>query len=92
MAEVVFQVIEYGAVVSSAPSAIPSRRNCTPETPMLSEAVAESATDVPETMEPVVGAVKEMVGATVSGGVWVVAVPVVEYPERFPAASIALIR
>ena len=67
VAVVVFQVTEYGAVVSSAPRAIPSRRNWTPVTPVLSEAVAESVMVVPETVEPVVGVEREMVGAVVSG-------------------------
>ena len=35
-------VTEYGDVVSSAPSGAPSSRNCTPATPTLSEALADS--------------------------------------------------
>ncbi len=66
MAVVVFQVTLYGAVVSSAPSAIPSRRNWTPVTPVLSEAVAERVTVVPETVVPEVGVEREMEGAVVS--------------------------
>ena len=42
LADVVFHGTEYGAVVSSAPSAAPSRRNCTPTTPTLSEALGTS--------------------------------------------------
>ena len=67
VAEVVFQVMEYGAVVSSVPRLVPSSLNWTPDTAMLSEAVAERVTVVPETVEPVVGAVREMVGGVVSG-------------------------
>ncbi len=67
MAVVVFQVTEYGVVVSSAPRAIPSRRNWTPVTPVLSEADAERVTVVPVTVEPAVGVEREMVGGVVSG-------------------------
>ena len=59
---------------------------------MLSEAVAERVTVVPETVAPERGVVREMVGARVSGAAGVVAEAVAEYPERFPAASSALIR
>ena len=62
---VVFQLTEYGAVVSSAPSATPSSRNCTPATPTLSDAVAETVT-VPDTVLPAAGAVTDAVGAVVS--------------------------
>ena len=41
---VVFHATAYGAVVSSAPSAPPSSRNCTPATPTLSEALAVTVT------------------------------------------------
>ena len=40
-----FQVIVYGAVVRSAPSALPSSSNCTPATPTSSDAVALMAMD-----------------------------------------------
>src|SRR5207237_10190088 len=33
---------EYGALVSSAPSGAPSTKNCTPTTPTLSEALADT--------------------------------------------------
>jgi hypothetical protein len=66
VAEVVFQVMEYGAVVSSVPRLEPSRRNWTPETPMLSEAVAETVTEA-ETVEPLVGVERETTGRVVSG-------------------------
>ena len=39
---VVFQVMEYGEDVSSEPIATPSTMNCTPATPALSDAVAET--------------------------------------------------
>ena len=89
VAEVVFQVMEYGAVVSSVPRLVPSRRNWTLETPVLSEAVTERVTVVPETVEPEVGVVREMVGAVVSGVGRVVALAFVACAEAFPAASYA---
>jgi len=42
--------------------------NCTPATPTLSEALAETIKDEPETVAPFAGAVREMVGAVVSAG------------------------
>ncbi len=62
---VVVQVIEYGLVVSSAPRFAPSRRNCTPVTPTLSDAVAETAT-APLTVAPLAGALRATVGGVVS--------------------------
>src|SRR5438874_7400016 len=56
-----FHVIEYGAVVTSAPTAAPSSRNCTPATPTLSLAVADTVID-PVAVEPLAGAVIETVG------------------------------
>ena len=53
-------------MVSSAPRLAPSSLNCTPETPTLSDALAETATEVPETVVPFAGAVMETVGAWVS--------------------------
>ena len=64
LAVVVFQVIEYGATVSSAPRLTPSTRNCTPATPMLSAAVAAMVM-VPVTV-PAAGAVSATVGGVVS--------------------------
>ena len=64
-AVVVFQEIEYGAVVSSAPTFVPSTLNCTPATPTLSEAPADSVT-LPETVVPPAGAVTDTVGGVVS--------------------------
>jgi hypothetical protein len=64
---VVSTEIEYGAVVSSAPSAIPSPKNCTPTTPTLSAAFALTVT-VPDTVDPFAGEVMLTVGGAVSGG------------------------
>src|SRR5438445_9232712 len=51
LAVVVFQETEYGATVTSAPRFVPSSLNCTPTTPTLSLALAETlivlATDAP---------------------------------------------
>src|SRR5882672_6841923 len=84
---VVLTEIAYGAVVSSAPRAVPSEKNCTPATPTLSEALADTAI-VPETVAPLAGAVMLTAGGVVSGGgpldtITVTAAEVV----RFPAAS-----
>ena len=49
------------------PRTFPSRRNCTPKTPTLSKALAETVT-VPATVAPSAGAVMFTVGAVVSGG------------------------
>src|SRR5262252_901948 len=64
---VVSTATENGALVSSAPSAIPSPKNCTPTTPTLSEAFADTVT-VPETVAPFAGAVMFTAGGVVSGG------------------------
>src|SRR3990167_8328475 len=65
VAVVEFQEMEYGEVVSSAPTLAPSTLNCTPTTPTLSDALAEMVT-VPETVAPSAGAVRETVGLVVS--------------------------
>src|SRR3989344_7450782 len=57
--------MEYGDVVSSAPTLVPSTLNCTPVTPTLSEAFADRVT-VLETVELAAGAVREMAGLVVS--------------------------
>src|SRR6266581_493834 len=62
---VVSRATEYGAVVSSAPSAAPSNRNWTPATPTLSEASALTLI-VPDTVAPFAGAVIDTVGGVVS--------------------------
>src|SRR3989344_8181071 len=57
--------MEYGEVVSSAPTLAPSTLNCTPTTPTLSDALADRVT-VPETVAPSAGAMRETVGLVVS--------------------------
>ena len=69
----VFQVVEYGEVVSSVPRFVPSSLNWTPATPMLSDAVADTVM-VPETVVPAVGADSETEGGVVSGVVVAVTV------------------
>ena len=88
-ATVVPQVTEYGADVSSAPRAAPSSRNCTPTTPTLSEAAADTVT-APATVEPLAGAVTPTLGGCVSA----VVVPASssEAGLRLPAASWAVTR
>jgi hypothetical protein len=63
LTEVLSQVSEYGDDVTSEPTFAPSTLNCTPTTPTLSEAVAESVTDDPCTVAPPEGAERETVGA-----------------------------
>src|SRR3954468_8885618 len=58
----VFQEIEYGDAVTSAPRFAPSSRNWTPATPTLSDADAETMTPAPETVAPPAGAVIDTVG------------------------------
>src|SRR5437899_7493795 len=65
VAVVVFQETAYGAVVTSAPRLDPSSLNCTPTTPTLSEAEAETVM-VPLIDRPAVGAVSETVGGALS--------------------------
>ncbi len=55
--------------------------------PMLSLAVAETATEAPETVEPFVGVLKETVGAVVSGVVLETVTETDEEVVWFPAAS-----
>src|SRR5436190_13348132 len=62
---VVFHETAYGAVVSSAPSVAPSRLNCTPATPTLSEALAVTLI-VPFTGAPLAGGAEERRGGVVS--------------------------
>src|SRR5262249_37301989 len=83
---VVFQVMLYGDVVSSAPSALPSSRNCTPATATLSDAFAEMVT-VPATVAFAAGAVKLTVGLVVSGAAAVVTV-LLALIASLPAASL----
>src|SRR5437867_1436286 len=60
----VFQDVEYGATVISAPKFALSNLNWTPTTPTSSEAVAETVV-VAETVEPPAGPVTETVGGVV---------------------------
>src|SRR5207247_1410607 len=64
---VVFHTIAYGLVVSSGPRlVVPSSLNCTPTTPTLSEAVAETGTVVPDTVAPSIGADIATIGGVAS--------------------------
>src|SRR5438552_611852 len=65
LAVVVFHERVYGAVVTSAPRFTPSSLNCTPTTPTLSVAFAETVI-VPATEAPEVGEEMEMVGGLLS--------------------------
>ena len=73
----------YGAAVTSAPNAAPSSRNCTPTTPTLSLAVADTVT-APATVAPFAGAVMETTGGVVS---LETVTPMTALVVRFPAAS-----
>src|SRR5437762_13415002 len=87
VAVIVSHASEYGAVVSSAPKFAPSRRNCTPATPTLSDALAVTVV-VPETVAPPAGAVMLTVGAVVSlETVTVTAVAAVVLPAAAPGAA-----
>src|SRR5947199_4925930 len=81
----VIQARVYGAAVTSAPRFAPSSLNCTPTTPTLSVALAETET-VPAMVAPADGAVIETVGGVVSGGAAVVNVTSADV-ARLPAAS-----
>ena len=90
LAVVVFQLMEYGEVVSSAPRVAPSRRNCTPTTPTLSVAVALSVT-VALTVLPLAGdAPRVTVGGVVSGVAVTVRGKVVAR-TRLPAVPVTVI-
>src|SRR5256885_11109112 len=62
---VVFHEREYGAAVTSAPRLAPSSLNCTPTTPTLSVALAETDI-VPATEAPEAGEEMETVGGVLS--------------------------
>src|ERR1043166_2229776 len=62
----VFQAIVYGEAVTSTPRLAPSSLNCTPATPALSDAVAETA-PAPLSAAPSTGAVRTTTGAWESG-------------------------
>jgi len=89
VAVAVLQERVYGLVVTSAPNAVPSRRNCTPATTTLSVEVAIMVI-VPDTEEPVGGAVIVTVGEVVSA----MAVPLASFDAalKFPVASFASTR
>src|SRR2546421_5792388 len=53
-------------MVSSAPRLLPSSLNCTPATPTLSDALAETVTEEPESVALLLGAVSETVGGLLS--------------------------
>src|SRR5947208_1016940 len=63
---VVFHITLYGTPVSSAPRLAPSSLNCTPATPTLSVALAETVTDEPDTVALFAGALKETAGGVES--------------------------
>src|SRR4051812_41048817 len=67
--EAVFQASWYGADVTSLPMFAPSTLNCTPATPMLSEADAVTVV-APDSVAPAAGAVTDTLGAVVSGVVF----------------------
>src|SRR5207245_829497 len=77
VAVVVGQEIVYGAAVTSAPKLTPSSLNCTPTTPTLSVALAETVI-VPETVALAAGAVMETVGGVVSTTVSVAVLLVID--------------
>src|SRR5437899_58308 len=90
MAAEVSQDAEYGEVASSAPRFAPSSLNCTPATPMLSEALAVTLT-VPETVAPPTGAVTETDGGVVSfETVTVTAAEVVTLPAASRATAVSV--
>src|SRR5687768_15841536 len=62
---VVFQLVSYGAAVSSAPSGAPSTKNWTPAIPTSSVALAVTVI-VAETVEPDAGDVTFTAGGVVS--------------------------
>ena len=55
-----------GAAVSSGPRGTSSSKNCTPATPTLSEATADTVT-VPASTDPSPGAVSDTLGGVPSG-------------------------
>src|SRR6187551_1724613 len=88
----VFQLTEYGAVVSSAPRLAPSSLNWTPMTPTLSLAVALTVV-VSLTMAPSLGAVRFMSGGVVSGsGLLTVMVTDAEVAELAAASRATAVR
>src|SRR5262245_39543431 len=82
----VFHDTEYGEEVSSPPILLPSTLNCTPATPTLSDAVADTVT-VLLTVAPLAGAENEMVGCVVSAGATLFTLTVRDAVLVLPAAS-----
>ena len=76
--------------MSSDPRLFPSSLNWTPTTPTLSEAVDETVTELPETVELFAGAVKETVGDVVSGGRFTVRVKLVEAVPALPSVTVTV--
>src|SRR5436190_919888 len=64
---VVFQLIEYGEMVSATSTCTPSTKNVTAATPLSSSALALNGT-VANTVVPLPGVVTDTDGAVVSGG------------------------
>src|SRR3954449_5482000 len=62
----VSHVVVYGLEVSSAPRFVPSSTNCTPATPTLSVAFADTTTAAPDTVVPDCGAVIATAGTAAS--------------------------
>src|SRR5207237_122816 len=77
----------YGAVITSAPRFAPSSLNCTPTTPTLSVALAETVT-MPETVAPAAGAVIDTVGGVVSATVTLTAAAVAVLPAASRATAV----
>ena len=77
--------------MSSAPRALPSRKNWTPTTPTLSLALASTAT-VPPTVASLAGAVSDTVGGVVSvlDTVTLTAVAVVWLPAASRATAVSV--
>lgn len=83
-------MVVYGDELTAEPMFVLSTLNCTLATATLSEAVADSATLVPETVAPLDGAVSETVGGVVSGvgvGDDDAGLPPPPKPGVYPAAS-----
>jgi hypothetical protein len=87
VAVAVFQLTEYGEVVTSAPRLVPSSWNWTPAIPRLSVALAATVI-TPETVWLFAGEVIDTMGPCITRAA-VVAITAVVCAELFPAASYA---
>src|SRR5436190_2815572 len=76
-----------GDVVFSAPRLTPSSLNWTSTTPMLSDAVADTPTELPDTYVPAAGAVIEIVGFVLST-ITITAAEVVWLPAALRATAV----